>query len=337
MSRDKYIIPVFVPHLGCPHDCVFCNQEEITGSRRKITGVEVGRKVDQYLTTIPVEASMVEVAFYGGSFTGIEKEYQKELLSMVHKRLKKDLITGIRLSTRPDYITRGILDFLKEYGVTVIELGVQSLDNNVLKASGRGHTREDVVTAVKLIREYDFKLGLQMMPGLPDSTAEIDLKTGQEIVGLAPDFVRIYPTLVIKGTELARLYDRGEYTPLSLNKAVKISAELLKEFRREKIEVIRIGLQPSEGVSKEQVVAGPFHPAIRQLVESKILLEKIEEELKMQRGNELDLRVNPRDISNLRGQHNSNISYLYQEYNFDDIRIKEDDSLIRGAIEVDMD
>ncbi|GAB6098936.1 radical SAM protein [Halanaerocella petrolearia] len=334
MSKQNYIIPVFVPHFGCPHDCVFCNQEEITGINSRITAHEVDKQIDEYLTTIPKSARQVEVAFYGGSFTGISREYQKELLSVANNRLQQGGLTGIRLSTRPDYITNDILDFLQNYGVTTIELGVQSLDNQVLNVAGRGHNRSDVLKAVGLIKEYQFKLGLQVMPGLPGSDLESDLQTAKEIIELGPDFTRIYPTLIIKGTELERLYHQGEYQPLELSAAVELTAKILVEFKAAKIPVIRVGLQPSDGVSQEEVVAGPFHPSFRQLVEARLMLKKIVNKLADKEYKELTLVVNPKDISNLRGQKNRNVTYLEDNYKLEEINIEVNEDLARGEVEI---
>ncbi|GAB6137691.1 elongator complex protein 3 [Halanaerobaculum tunisiense] len=332
MSKRDYIIPVFVPHLGCPHDCVFCNQEEITGVDNSVTALEVKQQIDDYLATIPSTAKRIEVAFFGGSFTGIEKEKQEKLLAVAYKRLQQGALTGIRLSTRPDYITREILDLLQEYGVTTIELGIQSVDDQVLEAAGRGHTRADVVSAVELIKEYQFSLGLQMMPGLPASSVGSDLQTAQELITLGPDFVRIYPTLVIKGTELEELYNQGEYQPLSLAQATDLTAELLTLFNQAQIPVIRIGLQPSEGINQEEVVAGPFHPSFRQLVESELMLQQIT--ARIEQPDKLTLVVHPKDVSNLRGQKNKNLEYLRNHYNLEEITIETDKRITRGDVEI---
>ncbi|WP_027339996.1 elongator complex protein 3 [Halonatronum saccharophilum] len=335
MSKRNYIIPIFVPHLGCPHDCVFCNQEEITGVKRGLGYAEVIKKVDSYLETIPKRANNIEVAFYGGSFTGIDPLYQRELLKAAKDKLLKGDINGVRLSTRPDYIDEKVLDYLEDYGVTAIELGVQSLDEKVLKAAGRGHNREVVLKAVDLIKEYNFQLGLQIMPGLPGSSRESDFQTVKEIIQLKPDFVRIYPTLVIKGTQLASLYKSGHYIPLSLEDGVEISSTILEELNKAQIKVIRVGLQPSEGVNDDEVIAGPFHPSFRQIVESRIMLKKVEEKIDDNPIKTLTITVNSKDISNLRGQKNHNIDTLNNKYPIEEIIIKRDDTLERGSVIVE--
>jgi histone acetyltransferase (RNA polymerase elongator complex component) len=339
MSKQDYIIPIFIPHLGCPHDCVFCNQEEITGKRNRVKPADVEEIIDEYLTTITKTARRIEVAFYGGSFTALDKNYRQGLLKRAAQRVSAGQLTGIRLSTRPDYIDKEELNFLASYKVRTIELGVQSLFDQALKESGRGHRAQDTVTASKLIKQHDFKLGLQIMPGLPGSSKQLDLATGRQIVKLAPDFVRIYPTLVVKNTELALRYRQGDYEPLSLSEAVELSAGLLKLFRQAEIPVIRIGLQPSEEVSKEEIIAGPFHPAFRQLVESKLMLEKIEAELtaaplELEAKDELILKVNPRDISVARGQKNKNVKLLQSKYNLAQIEVVAESKLARGQVVV---
>ncbi|WP_408954585.1 elongator complex protein 3 [Natroniella sp. ANB-PHB2] len=337
MSKQNYIIPIFVPHLGCPHDCVFCNQEEITGIKNQINLEQINNQIDDYLSTIPPEANRIEVAFYGGSFTGISQQLQQELLDLANERLESGKINGIRLSTRPDYIDSKSLDFLQENNVTVIELGVQSLDNEVLAAAGRGHSKEDTLQAVALIKEYNFQIGLQIMPGLPSSSQESDLATGKGVIDLQPEFVRIYPTLVIKNTELAKSHQKCIYTPLSLEEGVEITAKLLNLFREAGIDVIRIGLQPSASVNQKQILAGPFHPAFRQLVESKLLLTKIEKRLKESLvGNKVKITVNPKDLSNLKGQKNKNFVYLKKEYDLDEVEFNLDDTLIRGEVVVNL-
>ncbi len=337
MSKDNYIIPIFVPHLGCPHDCVFCNQREITGITERVTAKDVLKTIDEYLTTIPQDAARIEVAFYGGSFTGIDKNYQIELLSVAGSKLKQGLLTGIRLSTRPDYIDQEKLELLSKYGVSTIELGVQSLIEGVLSKSKRGHKSKDVLNAVLLIKEYGFKLGLQVMPGLPGSTIKSDLETARQVLDLRPDFIRIYPTLVIKGTELANLYQKGLYQPLSLEEAIEVSAKIVTIFQKEGIRVIRIGLQPSEGVNQEGVVAGPFHPAFRQLVDSKLFLDRLETKIGQKKVEKLVIVINSKDTSKLRGQKNKNISILHNKHNIKDIKIKTNDNLKRNQMIVNFE
>lgn len=324
MSRH-YIIPIFVPHLGCPHDCVFCNQKRITGFTTDVTADDVERIIEEHLTTFKPN-STVEVAFYGGSFTAIDIDIQKELLEIPYKYKMDGKINGIRLSTRPDAIDVHILDNLNKYSVDTIELGVQSLDDEVLYRSGRGHSSDIVYESAKLIKGYGFNLGLQMMIGLPSDSFEKDLFTCKEFIKLSPFCVRIYPTLIIKDTFLEKLYLRGKYEPIRLENAVNISAILLMMFTVNDINVIRIGLQPTENIQMgKDVIAGPFHPSFRQLVESRIfqlLFDKYLEDRNIStKGYDLIIETNKKHISNIAGQKSSNIKYMTNKYEFKRIKI----------------
>lgn len=299
---NHYIIPIFVPHEGCPHDCIFCNQKKITGSDKSIKKEDVVSIVEEYLSTINRENSYIEVSFFGGSFTGIPINYQAELLSVARDYLQMGLIDNIRLSTRPDYINRDILKHLKEYNVGIIELGVQSLDNMVLSVAERGHTEEDVYYASKLIKEYGFTLGLQMMVGLPESTEEKDLETAEKIISQKPDFVRIYPALTIKDTYMEYMYKTKQYNPISIDEACDISKKLYIMFKRSDIPIIRIGLQATEQINLGgDIVAGPFHPAFRELVESSLLNDMIYYTINKYYSDSknVDIYISPRNISKL--------------------------------------
>lgn len=331
----NYNIPIFVPHRGCPFDCVFCNQRRITGSIKDVTPREVTETIEAYLKTLPKNGRIVEAAFFGGSFTGIPIEEQTALLSAAYEFKKRGLIDGIRLSTRPDYISGEILDNLARFEVTTIELGVQSMDDGVLKASNRGHTREDVINAVKLIRKYPFSLGLQMMTGLPSDTDVKSLKTAEEIIELKPDIVRIYPTLTIKDTYLEKLYREGKYSPQTLDDAVELSKKLLLKFETNNIRVIRIGLQSTEEICENgSVVAGPVHSSFRELVESSIFYDKIAAVMKTGTQNNRDTKtifVNPRDISKAVGNKRRNIIKIKQEFDAD-IKIVGNENIKRNEV-----
>lgn len=310
-----YNIPIFVPHLGCPFDCVFCNQKHITGLQTPTTVEDVKRITDEQLATISKNDSYIEVAFFGGSFTGIEKKLQEDLLAAAFEYVKNGSIDGIRVSTRPDYIDGEILQRLKRYGVTTIELGVQSLDEEVLNASHRGHSREDVENAVELIRQYDFKLGLQMMTGLPCDTKEKSILTAKKIISLKPDFVRIYPTLVIKDTYLEKLYQRGEYKPQTVDEAVNVCKELVKLFNEAEINIIRIALMTTDEISPGgSVTAGPFHSAFRELVEGEIYFDKIKTFLCNNTKKDLTVYVNIKEISKVIGNRKINTERIYNEF-----------------------
>ena len=277
--KKEYIIPIFVPHLGCPQCCTFCNQKTISGETKQVTAEDVRNTIEYYLKNFK-KGNYVEVAFFGGSFTAIPVETQEELLKAVQPYIKDKKVNSIRLSTRPDAIDKKILKMLKKYHVKTIELGVQSTNNFILERCKRGHTFEDVKKASKLIRKYRFTLGHQMMVGLPDSTEKDDIKTAEDLIKLKPKLIRIYPVLVIKGTELAREYKNKEYTPLTVGQAVERSKEILKLFNKKHITVIRIGLQNTDTITnpkdkESEVVAGPYHPAFRQLVEYAIWSDKV--------------------------------------------------------------
>lgn len=327
MSNKHFIIPIFVPHLGCPHDCVFCNQKRITGLSTNVGKEDVEEKIEESLKTIPKNREKLEVAFYGGSFTAIDKDLQKDLLSVPYGYKKKGIIDGIRLSTRPDYINTDILNLLRDFDVDTIELGVQSIDKDVLMASGRGHTDKDVYKASKLIRDFNFKLGLQMMLGLPKDNKEKSLITAKQIIKEKPDCVRIYPTLVIKDTHLEKQYLNSNYNPLSLEEAVSISADLLMLFEYYNINVIRIGLQPTKKISLGQdVIAGPFHPSFRQLVESEIYKMILDRYLRKIDKTEvfksiLTIEINEKEISNVSGQKSRNLDYIKKKYNLKKVKI----------------
>ena len=305
--KKHYIIPVFVPHLGCPNDCVFCNQKSISGQTKQVTQDDVRNIIDNHLKNIKEDAK-IEIAFFGGSFTGIEVEKQKELLEVANEYIKQKKIESIRISTRPDYIDKKILKMLKKYKVKTIELGVQSANDYILKKAGRGHTFKDVKKASKLIRWYGFDLGHQMMVGLPESTKLDDINTAKALIKLKPKMVRIYPVLVIKNTKLEKLCKEGEYKPLTITQAVEICKELVTLFTGKNIDVIRIGLQPTDEITdisneKSEVVAGPFHPAFRQLVESGMWYDVIVSKIKKLniKVKEVEITVNPMDVNNVIG------------------------------------
>ena len=339
--KKQYIIPIFVPHLGCPNDCIFCNQKSISGQAKQVTKEDVKKIIEEHLKYIK-ENSIVEVAFFGGSFTGIEEERQIELLSTAYEFIKSKKVDSIRISTRPDYINKEILKRLKKYKVKTIELGVQSANDYILKKAGRGHTFEDVKKASKLIRLYGFKLGHQMMVGLPESTKLDEINTAKQLIKLKPKMIRIYPVLVIKGTELEKQYNEGTYKPLTVVQAVETCKELVKMFSKKKIDIIRIGLQPTDTISEpnsenSEVVAGPFHSAFRQLVESGMWYDVIVDKIKKLNAKvkEVEVIVNPQDVNNVIGQRKENISNLKQVYDVDLI-VKTDTKIKQGKSKIEV-
>ena len=272
--KKHAIIPVFIPHLGCPYDCVFCNQKEITAREEAPDPEEIRKTIDQWLSTL--EGKEVEIAFYGGSFTGIPMELQSAYLDVAVEYKEKGLVQKLHLSTRPDFINREILDNLKAHQVDVIELGAQSFDNEVLRLSGRGHSADQTRQAAALIREYGFQLGIQLMIGLPGDSFESCIMSAEEAVKLKPDLARLYPTIVLDNTPLFRMYESGRYRPLSREEAVRTTAEMYKILDDAGIYIMRVGLKSTDIIGDGGVVnGGTYHPAFRQLVEGRIAREKI--------------------------------------------------------------
>ncbi len=266
--KKRLIIPIFLPQEGCPHRCIFCNQPGITGVGSRPGFEEVSGTIERYLSTWRGDGPR-EVAFYGGSFTGLPEWLQIGYLGVAARHVESGEIDSIRVSTRPDYIDAEALEILRDYGVETVELGVQSMADGVLRRSGRGHGSLATVRAVKLLKEWCLVVGIQLMPGLPGDTMETIIRTTEDVIALRPHFARIYPALVISGTPLEGLYRSGAYTPWSLDEMVRICREMIRLFRKARIPVIRIGLRPAVEL-EEKVVAGPYHPSIRQLVEQEI-------------------------------------------------------------------
>jgi len=309
------IIPFFIPHAGCPHQCVFCDQTSITGKSAPPDTSSIPATIESYLASTS-SSDPAQVAFYGGSFTALPVEDQKCFLGVVQPFLDSGRVEGIRLSTRPDAITQEVLSLLRHYHVTTIELGVQSMDDEVLLLSGRGHTAAHTVDAVALLREHAFIVGIQLMPGLPGDTAGRFRETVSTVIDLRPDFVRIYPALVIRDTPLAEMYRRGKYTPLSLDTSIDVCRDAMIRFEQAGIEVARIGLQPTEELERPgTILAGPWHPAFRQLVESSRLLGSMRALLLTDHGSEpVTFAVNPSDLSSAIGQNRSNIHAIRDQY-----------------------
>lgn len=338
--KKEYIIPIFVPHLGCPHACIFCNQRKISGEQKNVRADDVRKTIEYYLNNFKDDNKLVEVAFFGGSFTAIDKELQKELLEAANEYIQKGLVNGIRISTRPDAINKEILKMLKKYNVKTIELGVQSANNYILQKAERGHTFEDVKKASKLINRFGFILGHQMMVGLPESTTLDEINTAKALIKLKPKIVRIYPVLVIKGTKLEEEYNNGNYEPLSVVQAVERSKEVAHLFNKKKIKVIRIGLQNTDeicepGSKTSQVVAGPYHPAFRQLVEAGMWYDVIVAKIKKfnTKVKQVEIKANPEDVNNIIGHKKENIEKLKDIYEVD-VRVKLDETIKNGKFEI---
>jgi histone acetyltransferase (RNA polymerase elongator complex component) len=324
MGRNRHInIPVFIPHMGCPHACIFCNQKRISGRTSPQTPDNVRRLLEESFSTVN-DDDHVEIAFFGGSFTGIPEDEMISYLEEAKPYIEDGRAKGIRLSTRPDCIDPHILSILKSYGVKAIELGVQSLDPDVLSMSQRGHSTEDVVTACALIKKYGISLGIQTMLGLPGDSLEKSMKTAREVIELRPDMVRIYPALVLKGTQMEDYYLNGSYKPPDLEEAVEWCALILPLYRKAGITVLRIGLQGSESL-EDSIIAGPYHPAFGELVESRILLKKMTDKLdRMNTAGSPDLiiRTMPELVSKIIGQNRCNIRKLKEMYGFKKIDVR---------------
>ncbi|MBW1709154.1 MAG: radical SAM protein [Deltaproteobacteria bacterium] len=328
-----FIIPFFLSHQGCPHRCLYCNQHQSGGRRAEpLTSPGVTRGVEAGLSSSRLQpGASVEVAFYGGTFTALSRDRQSALLGAVAPFLKRNLVQGIRLSTRPDALPCDEVEFLESMGVTTIEIGAQSMDDKVLEMSRRGHTALDTREAAQRIKTAGLKLGLQLLPGLPGENQASLESTLQGILDLSPDEVRLYPALVIKGTPLAKLYQRGEYRPLTLEQAVEICAWMFKSLTRAGITVTRIGLQTSSELT-QGLMAGPHHPSLGHLVKAEIFYRAIASSLQIKpaRGSDVTLFVAPRDVSQAQGHARSNLSRLSRDFGNLKIKIKPDPDQPRG-------
>lgn len=317
MSPRRRIIPIFVPHAGCPNMCVFCDQKRISGSRFPADAAAVERS----LSGIP-DGAGYELAFYGGSFTAIPAARQEELLSAAAPHVKRGAVAAIRVSTRPDAVDDAALDRLSRFGVETVELGAQSMDGDVLRLSGRGHTADDTRRASARIKEKGFHLILQMMTGLPGSSDEKDIHTAREIIALSPDGARIYPTVIVKNTALEDMWRAGEYREHTVEDAVRVCAAILPMFEAAGIPVIRLGLNPTEELDRGSAVAGAYHPALGELVRSRILRQKAEALLSgAKRGDDVCLLIPERQLSAMVGQHRENVKWLRERFQLHSLKV----------------
>lgn len=298
-------ISIFVPHNGCPQQCSFCNQKTITGKEKQPTPDDVKSAVT---TALKRKGFQYEIAFFGGSFTAIDRNYMVSLLKAASEFVDGNKVIGIRISTRPDFIDEEVLNILKEYKVSSIELGAQSMDDEVLSANHRGHSSSDVVKASKLIKAFGFELGLQMMTGLYMDTDEKAIETARKIIELQPDTVRIYPTVVLKDTYLAKLYEDEAYKPQTVDDAANLCTKLVPMFEEKGIRIIRLGLHSSTDI-KKNMVAGAFHDSFGEIVQSRFMLNKI---LKYPPAS-YEIMVHSKSVSKLKGQQKRNIYFLMEE------------------------
>ncbi len=296
-------ISIFIPHLGCPFNCIFCNQFKITGSDSVVTPRDVYRLLNETIHSDKNDKNNTQIAFFGGSFTAIDKNLMIEYLETANNFIGNGMFESIRISTRPDCINEDILTILKKYNVKTIELGIQSLDNTVLEKSKRGHTAEQSLRSCEMIKKNGFELAMQMMCGLPGDTFEKDIYTAKRIIDVGCKQVRIYPVVVIDGTYLAKMYFNGEYSPLKTEDAVDICATLYQLFIDNNVKVLKIGIH-----SDSNSIAGPFHPAFGELVRSKVFYNKLLK--KIEKNKPYDILIAPNFISIAKGNAKSNISLL---------------------------
>ncbi len=316
----RRIIPLFIPHVGCPNVCVFCDQVKISGADTPVTSEMVDQLIEKNL---PAAGQGCEVAFYGGSFTAMRQEVQRELLAAVQPYLKSGAVDSIRLSTRPDAVNDGICRMLKEFGVITVELGCQSMDDRVLQLSRRGHKAQDTIRAVACLKRYGFSVILQMMTGLPGDTGRQSLETAEQIISLQPDGVRIYPTVVLRGTALEEMMRGGRYRPQTVEEAVGLCAALYERFLAENIPVIRVGLNPTEELSQGEAVAGAYHPALGELVLSELYLQRARTLLQKEPlEREAVFVVHPKRVSIMVGQKRRNIGTLRKEFGLKSIKVR---------------
>jgi histone acetyltransferase (RNA polymerase elongator complex component) len=334
MSRFKKHcnIPIFIPEAACPHQCIFCNQHHITGKAKQPSVEEVKEIVKQHLKTIS-SGTDVEIAFFGGSFTGLDAKQQINYLTAVQPFLKAGSVLSIRCSTRPDYISDESVERLRQFGVNMIELGAQSFDEDVLLQSNRGHSVRDIHHAIAILKRQKMPFGLQMMIGLPGDTSEKAFYTAQEIVRLGAVNTRIYPCLVIKNTMLEQRYLEGSYRPQELSEAVALCAQLVTFFEQHKIKILRVGLHRTEGFdSKTTLVDGPYHPSFNELVESHIWREIFGKAIDFHHFEQLFLTVPKGAIGIAAGHKKTNRQWL--EQHFKKVYFAEDDKLTKRTCHV---
>ncbi|WP_339133530.1 MAG: radical SAM protein [Candidatus Electrothrix sp. GW3-4] len=329
------VIPVFIPHEGCPHCCVFCNQQRISGfTEQPVHAEDVRETVQTWLKRKGPGKRKVQVAFYGGSFTGLMQTRQEELLGALNPFLEQGRVQSLRLSTRPDYIDQERVALLRKYQVSTVELGVQSMNDRVLTQAKRGHQAVDVEQAVPILRQAGMEVGIQLMLGLPGDTRTSLRRTVERVIALQPDFVRIYPLLIVQHSELAEQYRRGEYTPLSLDKAVILTAWMKQRFDQADIRVVRMGLQAGPEL-EASLLAGPWHPAFGELVASRLMLHRTRKLLvQVPAEGTVHLCINQRDQSVFRGMKSANVRRLQQLGLWQRIVLNTDSALPRGTVRI---
>ena len=330
-TPGRRIIPIFIPHLGCTHECVFCNQNRISGETVPAAPEDVRRIFSDAVKDTnneEIKSHPIEIAFYGGSFTALPVKQQDDLLSEAHKLLAQYPYGAVRLSTRPDCIDLQMVLRLKDYGVKTIEIGAQSMCDEVLKLSNRGHSSLDVINASQIIKSAGIFLILQMMTGLPGDTFEKSISTARQIAALEPDGVRIYPAVIVSETNLHEMYRNGDYAEHTVKDAVKLCAELVPIFEDARIPIIRMGLNPTDELSGGDVIAGAYHPSFGELVYSRIMYNRAAELLiDVPVGSDIEIRVPKGMTSKMTGQRRCNIEALKAKYSIRSVKITEKDDL----------
>ena len=337
-ARNRpFVIPIFLPHAGCPHQCVFCNQSSITGISAKQPRRGIRKQIDAFLKFKTARRNNVQVAFFGGNFLGIPADEIKGLLAEAAEYVRAGQVDGIRFSTRPDTIDAQRLELIKNYPVTTIELGVQSMDERVLSAARRGHHSRDSEKAIQCLKDLNYEVGVQLMVGLPGDTPQRSLASAQRVVRLKPDFIRIYPTVVLAGSPLAAIYRKGRYAPLSLDEAVSQAKNLYLLFNRANIRVVRMGIQASLDLEDDsKILAGPYHPAFGHLVYSEIFLDMAVDRIESSalETDSITIRTHPGSVSKLRGLRNRNIELLKEKFGFEAIMVRPDAALAEDQLRV---
>lgn len=330
--KTPVILPIFLPHQGCSNRCIFCNQKAI--AKEIPSPQQVYQFIESSLSSLPVKKGLreIQVAFYGGSFTKMEEETQRAYLKAIRPLLLRGQIHSIRISTRPDALNETTLSLLKEYGVKTIEVGAQSMVNEVLFLSQRNHTKEDTLSAVLQLRRWGFEVGIHLMMGLLGDTFEGFLDSLDQVILLRPDFIRIHPTLVLRGAPLEELWLQGKYLPLSLEETIPYLKRAVLKSEKASIPIARIGLQPSRDL-EEHLLAGPYHPALHQLIDSAIFYEMAQKLLKdFPDETRVTFFCHPKDLSNLIGHRNENIFKLKEQFHLREILWEGREEFLRGSL-----
>lgn len=330
-DRKPLVIPVFIPHSGCPHQCAFCNQSILTDQKKPLPDQAAIQSIIELYSRYKGRRKSVELAFFGGNFLGLPPGQIIQLLNWIQPYINEKKIQGIRFSTRPDTINRKLLDLIEPFSISTVELGVQSMNDDVLFAAGRGHTSMDSTRAVDLLKKYPFKIGVQMMAGLPGENEAGLLDSTRKAAALSPDFARIYPLMVLKGSLMEKWYNSGKYKALSLDESVRLVKKMFLIFTAAQVEVIRMGLQASDMMEdKSMVIAGPWHPAFGHLVLADLLYDRVCNKIDALAGRLksgcLELRIHPRSVSRMRGDKNANVKKLKHRYPQFEFLIQQDEN-----------